>query len=652
MMVDRLWSPSEERIASSELTRYLGFLSEKRGLEFGDHEALWRWSVDDRETFWASLWEFFDIVASRESDQVLMEPDDMLASKWFPEARLNFAENLLRHSSLDADAIVLTAEDGSTTSMSFSELEVRVARTASSLRDDGIGIGDRVAGFMPNIIETVVAMLATTSIGAVWSSCSPDFGIKGVYDRFGQIEPKVLFCADGYLYNGKRFDSIDKVKGIQSRLPSLERTVVVPFTGDDPDIGGMPGTVTFDHYLGGGKAPGLEFEQLPFDHPGYIMYSSGTTGVPKCIVHGAGGTLIQHMKEHALHTDIRKGDRVFYFTTCGWMMWNWLVSSLALGSTLLLFDGNPFHPDPGRLFKLADDQRMTMFGTSARYVDAVEKAGYRPAVHHHLDSVRTMCSTGSPLSVESFHFVYDHIKSDIQLASISGGTDIISCFALGSPVLPVHAGELQTRGLGMSVDSFDEMGNSMRGSRGELVCTRSFPSQPVYFWNDPGDKGYRGAYFDRFPGIWHHGDYVEITENHGMIFYGRSDTTLNPGGVRIGTAEIYRPVMMLDAVNDAIVVGQRWDGDVRIVLFVVLRSGTELDDGLRKEIRTVIRRNASPRHVPAKVIQVPDIPRTISGKKVELAVQKVIHGEAVSNRDALGNPEALEHFKDLVELED
>ncbi|MHB1126903.1 MAG: acetoacetate--CoA ligase, partial [Bacillota bacterium] len=531
------------------------------------------------------------------------------------------------------------------------ELYENVARLAYSLRQAGVKDGDRVAGLMPNMPETIVAMLATTSIGAIWSSCSPDFGFNGIMDRFGQINPKILFAASGYSYNGKNFNSIELASRLKREIPSIEKVVIVPYIGSLEGLDEIPGAIDYAEFLSPRSGLEIDFAQLPFDHPVYILYSSGTTGVPKCIVHGAGGTLIQHLKELILHTDLRREDRIIYFTTCGWMMWNWLVSSLAVGATVALFDGSPFYPDPGTLFKFVEDERITVFGTSAKYLASIEKAGLKPGGSYDLSSLKAILSTGSPLGAESFEYVYQEIKKDLCLSSISGGTDIISCFALGNPTGPVYTGELQCRGLGMKVEAFDETGNPVYDQKGELVCTVPFPSMPVGFWNDPGNKKYKNAYFETYPGVWRHGDYIEIvSETGGVIIYGRSDATLNPGGVRIGTAEIYRQVETLPEILDSIVVGQDWDSDVWVILFVKLVEGMKINDELVKKIKAVIKENASPRHVPAKIIQVADIPYTVNGKKVELAVRKVIHNEPVLNKDALANPEALELFWDLPEL--
>lgn len=652
-MSEKLWEPTEEWINSANMTRYIKFLKEKRNLSFDSYDELYQWSIDNRPDFWETIWEFAEIIASKPYSTILENPDDMLNSKWFVGARFNFAENLLRFRD-NHPALIFKSEitDWPVDIITYKLLYDQVARLAKALREIGVKAGDRVGAFIPNINEAIVAMLASTSIGAIWSSCSPDFGFQGVMDRFGQIEPKILFIANGYFYNGRNFDSLAKVKEIVEKIPSIEKVIVVPYSDPNPDISIVPNSVIYQDFLAKEDDLEIEFEQLPFDHPVYILYSSGTTGVPKCMVHGAGGTLLQHFKELVLHSDLKREDNIFYFTTCGWMMWNWLVSSLMVGSSILLFDGSPFYPDSGALFKLAEEQGMTHFGTSAKYIAAVEKDGLKPAEKYDLSSLKAVMSTGSPLSIENFKFVYNHFKKDLQLASISGGSDIVSCFALGNPIGPVWAGELQVRGLGMDVDVFDDNGNPIRQQQGELVCKSSFPSQPIYFWNDPDKSKYRRAYFNTYPGIWHHGDFAELTEHNGLIITGRSDATLNPGGVRIGTAEIYRQVEAMDEIVDSLVVGQTWEDDVRVILFTKLAEGIELNEELVKNIKTNIRKNCTPRHVPAKIIPINDIPYTISGKKVELAVKKVIQGQEVLNRDALKNPEALDLYKDIPALKE
>ena len=642
-----IWTPPAARVAASNLTHFAAYARDHHGAPQGDYDALWRWSVDERETFWTALVEFAGIIRTPGRAPVLRHRDRMPGAVWFEDTELNFAENLLARAD-DHAALVFCNERGTRRELSYRQLRAEVARIAAGLRELGVGPGDRVAGFLPNLPESVVAMLATTSLGAVWTSCSPDFGLNGVLDRFGQVAPRVLFAADGYFYNGKTIDSLAPVRGVLERLPSVERVVVVPYVATSPDLAGLPGAVAFDEF-GHPGAP-LGFSRVPFAAPLYVMYSSGTTGVPKCIVHGVGGTLLQHRKEHLLHTDLTPDDRLFFFTTCGWMMWNWLVSGLATGCTLVLYEGSPFAPDRDVLWRMAERERITAFGTSPKYLSALEKDGGAPGRHFDLGALRTVLSTGSPLAPEQFDYVYREIKGDLHLASISGGTDIISCFCLGNPWLPVHRGEIQSPGLGMKTEVFDDEGRPVRGQQGELVCSAPFPSMPIGFWGDPDGAKYRSAYFERFPNVWCHGDYAVATEHGGIVILGRSDAVLNPGGVRIGTAEIYRQVEKLEEILESLAVGQAWENDVRVVLFVRLRPGVQLDAALEKRIRDVIRANATPRHVPARIVAVPDIPRTISGKIVELAVRNVIHGRPVRNTDALANPAALEYFRDRPEL--
>ena len=649
-MKNCLWEPSAARIQRSQLSQFWQQLDREQQRQFDNYADLHRWSVESPEAFWQSVWDFCDIRASQTSDQVLVDGNQFPGARWFPDARLNFAENLLRNRS-DKTALISRLENGRREAISYAGLYQQVSQLAQALRNAGVGRGDRVAGFMPNISETVIAMLASASIGAVWSSCSPDFGINGVMDRFGQIQPKVLFACDGYFYGGKTLDSLPRVSQIKAQISSIETLIIVPVSRTAEEISLPEGATLWAETLAAYSPNDIEFEQLPFDHPLYIMYSSGTTGVPKCIVHSAGGSLIQHMKEHRLHTDLGSEDTLFYFSTCGWMMWNWLVSGLACEATLVLYDGSPFYPQPQSLMDMADEEGISIFGTSAKYIEALQKAGVKPAESHQLSALKAVLSTGSPLSDESFRYVYRHIKQDICLSSISGGTDILSCFVLGNPCLPVYEGEIQCLGLGMAVEVWDDDGNAVVGEKGEMVCTRPFPSAPIGFWNDPDNAKYRAAYFDTYPNVWAHGDYGEITEHGGMIIHGRSDAVLNPGGVRIGTAEIYRQVEKVADVVDSICIGQQYQGDVRVVLFVVLREGCTLDDSLRNTIRNTIRQETTPRHVPAKIIAVAEIPRTISGKIVELAVRDVVHGKTVKNVDALANPDALALFKDLPELQ-
>ncbi len=631
------------------MARFARELERKLGRRFADYGDLHRWSIENPELFWEQVWHFCGIVSSQAWEWVLTNGNKFPGAKWFDGARLNFAENLLRRRD-DSTAVISRLETGERRSLSHAQLFAQVGQFAAALRAQGVRPGDRVAAFMPNVPETLIGMLASAGIGAVWSSCSPDFGFAGVMDRFGQIAPKVLLACDGYFYNGKRIDCLPRVAKIGASIDSLERIVVVPVAGSKADLSRTRNAVWFDDFLLAEGAKVLEFEQLPFDHPLYIMYSSGTTGAPKCIVHGAGGTLLQHLKEHRLHVGLGPDDVFFYFSTCGWMMWNWLVSGLASGATLVLYDGSPFHPGPSALLDMAEEEGITVFGTSAKYIAAIEKEHLQPRLSHDLSALRTILSTGSPLSHESFRYAYREIKQDVCLSSISGGTDIISCFVLGNECLPVHAGEIQCIGLGMAVEFRNENGTAPAGEKGELVCARPFPSAPIGFWNDPGDAKYREAYFDRYPNVWSHGDYGELTEHGGVIIHGRSDAVLNPGGVRIGSAEIYRQVEKLDEILDSICIGQDWEGDVRVVLFVVPRPGVVLDDDLRQRIRQTIRAGATPRHVPAKIIAVADIPRTLSGKIVELAVRDIVHGRPVKNTDALANPEALALFRDLPEL--
>nr|WP_313406820.1 acetoacetate--CoA ligase [Pseudomonas sp.] len=650
-MQQPLWTPSAERIAASRMDAFRRFVNQRHGLQLADYPALHAWSVEQREAFWQAIVDFFEIRFHSTAECVLREGPAMPDAQWFPGATLNFAEHLLRRRD-GHPALVAIAEDGSREQLSYAQLAAHVAGLQRALRNAGVGIGDRVAAFMPNTWQTVVGMLASASLGATWSSCSPDFGTQGVIDRFGQIEPKVLIAAAGYRYAGKSLDLTDKLNEILRQLPSVQQLVLVPYANLDvrtTDCQSAASISLWQDFYQPGGAP--QFTLVPFDQPLYILYSSGTTGVPKCIVHGTGGTLLQHVKELGLHTDLGATDTLFYYTTCGWMMWNWLMSGLAMGATLVLYDGSPFHPEPTRLIDLIDAEDISIFGTSAKFIAALEKAGVRPRESHKLLSLKAILSTGSPLAHESFEYIYRDVKADLCLSSISGGTDIVSCFALGNPTLPVWPGELQCKGLSMDVQVWNEDGRSLHGGKGELVCARHFPSMPVGFWNDAGGEKFRAAYFDTFPGVWAHGDYAEETEHGGLVIHGRSDAVLNPGGVRIGTAEIYRQVEKVPQVLESIAIGQDWQGDVRVVLFVRLREGVTLDDALRDEICRIIRANTTPRHVPSRIVQVADIPRTISGKIVELAVRNVVHGRPVKNTDALANPQALELYRDLAELQ-
>ncbi len=644
-----LWTPSRERIDRTQMHDFAERMSDRYGVAPG-WEAVRKWSVDARESFWSELLEFAEVKPHTGADRVF-DGGGMLDGKWFSGMRLNYAEHMLR---FDDDRIAIHAEgeSGDPRRISYRALRTEVARFATALRAAGVGQDDRVVGFMPNLPEAVIAMLAAASLGAAWSSCSPDFGINGVLDRFGQIEPAVLVTADGYFYNGKTFDSLDRVGQIVGQLSSVRRVVVVPFVRDHPDVSVMPHATTWDEFVARGEssaAPAeLSFASVPFDHPLFIMYSSGTTGMPKCIVHGHGGTLLQHMKELMLHCDLRRDDAILYFTTCGWMMWNWLVSGLGVGATVVLYEGSPAYPRINRLWEMIERTPVTVFGTSPKYIAACQKGNLSPKAKYDLSKLRCVLSTGSPLSDEQFEWIYEHVDDDLQLSSIAGGTDIISCFMLGNPILPVYAGEIQCRGLAMDVHAYDDDGNPVIGEKGELVCASPFPSRPIHFWNDPENAKYRSAYYEHIDGVWRHGDLVEITEHGGVIVYGRSDATLNPGGIRIGTAEIYRVVEAMEEIVDSIVVAKRVEGDVDVCLFVVLRERARLDEQLIDKIKKSIADGATKRHVPRHICQVTAIPHTISGKKVELAVTRVIHGEEVKNRDALANPESLEQFAGIV----
>ncbi|NQV83363.1 MAG: acetoacetate--CoA ligase, partial [Rhodospirillales bacterium] len=627
-----LWQPSEDRIRQTNMTAFMAAVAERWGIEVPDTDVLHQFSVTEREKFWQSVIDFADIRAENWGERILVDGDKMPGAQWFPDARLNFAENMLTLPGgvdTDAEAMVFRGEDAVQRRLTFREVEALVSVLRQALSAAGVKIGDRVAGYLPNMPETIIAMLATNSLGAVWSSCSPDFGARGVLDRLGQIAPKVLIGVDGYYYNGKRHDSLAKLSEIASGLAGLQTTVIIPY-GDiapsDIDLGIVPGAVWIDDFTAPFQPGDIVFAQLPFDHPLYILFSSGTTGAPKCIVHSQGGALLKHASEQILHCNIKPGDRVFFFTTCGWMMWNWLVSAMGWGATLLLYDGSPFYPSPNALFDFAEAERMTLFGTSAKFIDSMAQAGCAPAETHDLGALKTFCSTGSPLVAEGFDYVYDKVLRDTPLVSFSGGTDIMGCFCGGDPTKPVWRGEIQAPMLGMAIDVFDDNGHSLAGEKGELVCTKAFPSMPVGFWNDPDGSRYRAAYFEAYPNVWTHGDYIAWTSHGGIVIYGRSDATLNPGGVRIGTAEIYRQVERLDEVVESIVIGQDWENDVRVVLFVVLSGGLTLDEDLTKRIKAQIRVNCTPRHVPAVVVQVADIPRTKSGKITELAVRDIVHG--------------------------
>ncbi|HEV3007611.1 MAG TPA: acetoacetate--CoA ligase [Burkholderiales bacterium] len=648
-----LWQPSERSVEEAQVTQFARHAIRKHRLDLNSYPEFYRWTVDNPELFWTEVWDWCGVIASRKGTTVLVDGDKMPGARWFPEARLNFAENLLRRGDR-GDALVFWDESGSQRRLSYSDLTSDVSRAVQALQAIGLRAGDRAAAFIPNLPETGMLALAALSQGIVWSSCSPDFGVDGVVERFGQIEPKVLFCADGYRYNGQAHETLERAGAIAERLPTVRKVVVVPYLDPDVDVSEVPKAVRLDEWLRRYQPGDIAYAQLPFNHPVFVLFTSGTTGKPKCIVHGAGGTLLQSLKTFKLHFDVRAGDRFFYFCTTNWVVWNVLFSGLCSEASLMLYDGSPFARNAKILFDFAEKERFTHFGTSAKFLDALAKRGLRPRDTHELSSLRMLISTGSPLAPESFDFVYDSIKNDVCLSSISGGTDIMGAFADASAVLPVYRGELQCRSLGMAVEVFNENGESVVGEKGELVCTKPFPSMPLGFWNDRGDERYHAAYFAKYPNVWTHGDWCELTERGTMLVYGRSDATLNPGGVRIGTAEIYSVVERIDEVEESVAIGQLWPPDsptdTRIVLFVKLRSGYSLDDALEDRIRHEIRRHASPRHVPARIVQVADIPRTKNGKVVELAVKAAVHGMPVTNIDSLANPEALEFFRNLEEL--
>ena len=643
-----LWTPSEDRVKNANMTRFMAFVNRKHGKEFKSYLDLYQWSVDQIPDFWAAMWEFADIRASKKYEKVIEDLNKFPGAKWFPGAKLNFAENLLRYRD-DRVAFIFKGETQKSARMTYAELYTTVARLAKSLRELGVGTGDRVAGYMPNLIETAVAMLATTSIGAVWSSCATDIGPLAALDRLGQIEPKVLFTVDGYFYKGKAFSSLGNAAEVAKGIPSLKKVVIVSYAGDQPDLKSVPQSVHYGDFLAKEKEPALHFEQLPFDHPVFIMFSSGTTGKPKCMVQGAGGILINHLKELILHSDLKREDRIFYITTCSWMMWNWLLSSLGAGATIVLYDGNPNYPDAGAMWKLAQDEKINIFGLSASYVNYLRSEGIRPGKDYDLSSLKQISQTGSPLSAEGFEYIYQEIKEDLHFNSIAGGTDINGCFAIGSPIKPVYAGELQSPGLAMKVKAYDEKGKPIWDQQGELVCEAPAPCMPLYFWNDPNGEKYRSAYFEYYPNVWRHGDYIVMhSGTGGVTFYGRSDAVLKPSGVRIGTSEIYNVVEKIEGIADSLAIGQNWEGDQRVILFVNLNPGVQLNEELKNKVKKTLRDKASPRHVPAIILEMPSAPYTLNMKKVESAVTNIIHGRPVLNRDALANPEVLDYFEKIV----
>lgn len=642
-----VWQPKNP--SNSRMWDFLKLAEKKYGFPLNNYQQLYDWSIHHPANFWELISDYFAVQFEKKPLEILNSHEHMIDAIWFSQATFNFAKQLLNRQD-NHPAIVSINENNEREVLTYAMLNQQVAQCANALRQAGVKPFTRVAAILPNTSKTIIAMLATTSLGAIWSSCSPDFGAEAIIDRLGQVEPALLFVTDGHQYLGKKHDSFEKIKTIYKAIPSIQQIVVCPFINQNTEFNALANTIYWDDFIK--ESGSFEWTSFPFNHPLYILFSSGTTGKPKCIVHGAGGTLLQHVKELGLHTDIRENDNLFFYTTCGWMMWNWMVSVLALGATLTLYEGAPTFPDASRLFNLIEEEKITVFGTSAKFISASEKAGVIPKKHHGFKHLRTILSTGSPLLPKNYDFVYQQIKEDVQLSSISGGTDIVSCFALGNPILPVHRGELQCIGLGMAVKIFNDEGQAIQNERGELVCTQAFPSMPIGFWNDPDKKAYRHAYFERFPNVWAHGDFAEITSNQGLIIYGRSDAVLNPGGVRIGTAEIYRQVEKIPEILDSIVIGQNWEDDVRIILFVKLRNGITLDESLINKIKTTIRQGASPRHMPAKILEVLDIPRTLSGKIVEVAVRQIVHGEPITNRESLANPEALDYFKDRTELKE